>query len=274
MSSRTFHGVDVSVAQQRIDHHKLVRTLNLDFAIVKGGEGNEGHVDKNFRVNIAGFKSTGVAVGVYMVPWLLPITGQKHRDPLTQIQAFWEASDGVGTCEGELPPMLDFEWPDTNEWDKWKCDRKQILDCMEMCCYETERLWQRTPMVYVFPRWWQSVALGGPHDWIERYPLWLANYQNEATYEFPETFKPVALTPWGKNGHTLLQWSGNNGVPVPGQGVIDRNVFKGTEDDFLRLCKRDPAARLRSEIQASRDAVRADNLNIIVDGVRKSRDEK
>jgi len=271
--TRIFHGVDVSVAQGHFNHGEIVDRLNLEWALVKSGEGNEGRVDKNYRVNIAGFLTTGIAVGTYIVPWLLPITGEAHREPANQIKAFWEASDGVGTRPGELPPMLDLEYPFQHEWPKFKCNPKQIIECMRICCLEAEQLWQRTPMIYSFPSWWNSVIVGGDIEWARRFPLVVANYQNKGTetLDFPPAFRPVGLHPWGKGRHTMHQWSGDDGVPVKGIGVVDRNVFIGTTDDFLRLCNRDPDGRVRAEIRALRDAGRESAITTIVEGVALGR---
>jgi lysozyme len=249
-------GVDVWDGYGKIDWGRAA-AAGVKFAIVKHTEGNEG-CDRRALENVSGCKAAGIYVGAYLYGMALP-SGRNRppgRSPEEQARKLWTDSGGLGTRPGELPPVLDIEFPArwdkrkknadgslADQWRRWEVDALFIASWTLACLAEIERLWKRTPIVYTYPDFWRSLGGHGAHPSFSRYPLWIANYTHPDAWMPPETARPIAVQPWPD--YVMWQFSAD-GSPIRIPGIpacpIDRNVFNGSLDDLRRLAGIDPSA--------------------------------
>lgn len=232
-------GIDVWNGYGRIDWHRAA-AAGVRFAIVKCTEGNEGR-DSRFVENVAGAKAAGIACGAYLFGFPLPERDDKPgRSPVEQARRFYTDSRALGTRRGELPPVLDIEWPARwdkrevdahgrmiDQWDRWEVTPASIVEWSLRCLDELERLFDRTPIVYTYPHFWQSLGEHGRDPAFASYPLWIANYTHPKDWMPPASARPIVPAPW--TDWTIWQFSAD-GSPVRVPGVpacpLDRNVVR------------------------------------------------
>ena len=221
----TVYGIDVSSVQGDVpDVHWQAVAADKRFCYVKAREGNAGN-DPCFDQNIAGIRRTDLVPGAYLVCYVLPhsdLAGQLGRDPEDQVQAFFEACDGLGGQPGELPPCLDLEDPNPSKWSLDGVTPAFCEDWTGRAIDKVTALWGRLPVVYTY-KWWAEQAkltkAGGC-------PLWLANYGG-ATYR--------TAAPW--TSATILQvrnGTGPNAYRLPNGIPVDENEIP-IATDFLAL---------------------------------------
>src|ERR1700677_3172574 len=125
-------GIDVSNDQGDIDWQK-VAGAGIRFAILKCGNGNDG-IDSKFAQNLAGCRAAGIPCGLYhfVYPIGLPDdASHTNRDPEGQAQMHFEASQGLGSTAGDLPPFGDWEWPPPGEFAQYGCSPTQLQDYIQ-----------------------------------------------------------------------------------------------------------------------------------------------
>lgn len=234
-------GVDCWHGYGVIAWHRAAKA-GVRFAIAKCTEGNEGK-DPAYDRNVAGCKEAGILVGAYHFAFPLPSGPGKPagRSPKEQAERFFTGSNGLGAQPGELPPVLDLEWPPQHERDKksgeivnkwvvWDVDAASIADWGLECLAEMERLWGRTPALYTYPFFWQTLGAHGLRSEWARYPLWIANYTHPGDGVPPATKRPAVPAPW--KDWAIWQFSADgspariDGIPV---SPIDRNVVRDEE---------------------------------------------
>jgi lysozyme len=230
-------GVDVYAGYGRIDWVRA-QAAGVRFAILKCVQGNDGK-DSRFDENFEGCRNAGIPAAPYLFGYPLP-SDPKHpgRGPEEQARALHAACRGLGSQDGDLPPVLDIEWPPHFEkdkgtskildrWTKWNVDGASIVAWSLACLAELERLFGRTPIVYTYPHFWASLGEAGKNPAFAKYPLWIANYTHLKDWMPPEGAKPIVPAPW--TDWTLWQFSADgSGVRIPGIPAcpLDRNVTR------------------------------------------------
>lgn len=230
----TIRGLDVSSIQGKIDW-AAVSASGVRFVMRKCGNGNNAP-DAGFATDIAGARAAGLAVGAYHVGFPLP-TDPAHpgRAAADQAKAHFEASAGVGSAPGDLPPALDLEWPvpGSADWKKYGCSAPQVRAWALAYLEAAEQLWGRLPLLYDgFPDYWAGID-GGAEPGFARYPLWVVNYPEQYKGRTPpDGASPAIPPPW--TAWTLWQHCGG-GFHLPGGVPVDSDVFCGDEAAFAAL---------------------------------------
>ena len=219
-------GLDVSEAQGVIDW-KAVYETGCRFAFVKAYEGNKG-LDPLFEQNVAGAKAAGLLVGGYFFPYPLP-----HLDPAAQAVLHFKGSGGIGSHPGELPPVIDLEWPAPASlaWVKYQCTPAQVRTWTIAYRAQMRLLWLREPIVYTYPSFAADVNLASQTGFAES-PLWLASYPKP--YQWPaDDAKAPTVAPWDRA--TFWQWTGG-AARMPSGCPGDFDVFMGSEAELMAMC--------------------------------------
>lgn len=252
-------GVDVHAGYGAISWDR-VAAAGVRFSIAKCTEGNQGK-DGRFDANVAGARAQGIYVGAYLFAFPLPTdAGHPGRSPKDQARKFYADSKGLGKGYGELPPVLDFEWPPSHEkekgtsriidtWAKWGVSPKFICDWAEECIDEMERLWERTPMIYTYP--WFAKSLGDQlkRERFARCPLWLAEGSNLDKWLPPESWEPKVPAPWTRATFVQHGFDGST-IQIPGIKAVpvDRDCFMGDIDELRAIAQIDPDAPTQPEL--------------------------
>lgn len=196
-------GIDVSIYQGDNINWKACAAAGYKFVICRCGVGNSSK-DKNYEKNIAGAKAAGLKVMAYHFIYPLPtIPSQPLRDPKAQakLHADWAGSNILAAC--------DLEWPEPENWKKWGCTAKQIVEWTIVYLEEYERLTGIRPIVYTYPYFAKAVSL--PASFAEKWKLWIASYTNT----------PLIPKPW--TSWVIWQDSGGKTTNLPGGGPVDTN---------------------------------------------------
>lgn len=169
-------GVDVHAGYGAVDHEKLSKVVRFCYA--KMTEGNENYVDPQYAANVAGCRKYGTPIGCYHFAEPLPIDELNHpgRSPKDQARRAFAACLGVGTKDGDLPHVIDAEWPSPGDLAKWGCTAQQISDWLREYCEEATILWGRKPVIYTYPSWWRWLAANADVSWARAYLLFFADY--------------------------------------------------------------------------------------------------
>ncbi len=245
-------GVDVYSGYGLIDW-RAVYYSGRRFAFIKMGEGNEPRKnDVLFRTNVDEARAAGLYVGGYLFPYPLPsgFGAPAGRTPEQQAARAWSLAAGLGTNPGELPLVVDAEWPEVGDWGKWGCTAASINLWLRQFCEAVTRLWGRKPILYTYPFWWRVIASATDVSWAADYPLWIANYTHSGEGMPPDGAAPVVPGPW--DDWAFWQHSAKGSlVRVPGISScpVDRNVFNGSLDDLRKLAGIDPDADTDPEIR-------------------------
>lgn len=244
-------GVDVFSGYGVIDWGAAA-VAGVQFAYIKCTEGNEPiRNDRAFARNAANARGAGIYVGAYHFPYPLPPDASKPgRSPREQAERAFAASQGLGTQPGELPHVVDAEWPEVGSWGKWGCTGPQISAWLREYCEHATELWGRKPLIYTYPFWWRALAASADVSWAKEYGLWIANYTHSGPGTPPETSRPQIPPPW--DDWLFWQYSAEgSGVRVPGIPAcpLDRDVFRGDINGLRKLALIDPDADTVPEIR-------------------------
>jgi GH25 family lysozyme M1 (1,4-beta-N-acetylmuramidase) len=193
----------------------------------KCGNGNN-KPDPTFRANIAGARTVEIAVGAYGVPFVLPLDEGHHpgRSPLDQAQTHFQQSGALGIVLGDLPPMVDLEWPAPVDWPQWGVTPAFARAFALLYLGETARLTGRSPFLYLYPDYEKHLFAGATQDELEafaKYRLWIARYG---------VTEPGSLPPW--TAPTLWQKS-DGGAVLPNGCRVDEDLFLGDADAWDAL---------------------------------------
>lgn len=200
------HGIDVSKWQATIDW-AAVRAAGTRFAFIKATEGGD-HEDERFRQNWAGAKAAGIPVGAYhFVFWCRPA----HE------QAQWFVQH-IPRDPDALPPVLDLEWNGHSRTCPQKVPRAVALEKARVMLRELEAHTGKVPIIYTDITFHKEV-LEGERE-FDRYPFWL---------------RSVAARPEERYvGRNWAFWQYTTTGRIPGiRGDVDRNVFAGTDEEFV-----------------------------------------
>lgn len=235
--------IDVSSMQGVIDFKK-VKEAGFRGVYVQSSRYSSTR-DLPFQRNVDGAKSAGLAVGAYHFC-------SHNSSPEKQAEFFHRACGGLGSNPGELPPMLDWEHctPSAYENHPFHCVQwvNTFANSATALFYPNnhrERI-QRRPTLYTFPNYAKThqPALGDLFPELDQYPLTYASYKGVADSTSKGGYRlvpwlpkpnqqPLSPLPKPWTEWKMWQYSGNNGLPVPGVKTdCDRILFNGTEEDF------------------------------------------
>ena len=241
-------GVDVHAGYGAIDWARVAAS-GVRFMFARCTVGNDGK-DARFDSYVRGARAHGIYVGAYLFAYCLPIHDQHPgRSPKEQARKFYSDAQGLGQRHGELPPVVDFEWPPHYErvkgtsqivdtWAKWGVNAKFICDWMEECLDEVEQLWERTPIVYTYRDYMKQLGEHGRRETFARRPLWLADGSHLDKWLPPEGWEPRPLAPWARA--TFVQ-HGFDGSPIQIPGIpavpVDRDCFMWSIEELRALAQ-------------------------------------
>lgn len=237
-----FNGIDISGLQDKYPlDASAIRDAGFEFVYVKSSQYSTIR-DLKFRKLVDACVKAGLWVGAYHFC-------SHDTDPVAQANHFYGASGGLGKLPGELPPMADWEYCTPAKYNNHPA---HCVRWIERFTDECDRLWYaenpyrmvpRHTVVYTYP----SYSMQHQPDLMSSSklglrPLCYASYSNYKGY-VPKTLQEVPFhkvpAPWSKA--TLVQYSGDNGLHVPGiTGACDRDVFLGSStewDEFRGLLK-------------------------------------
>lgn len=240
-------GLDVSSIQYINNNGKIdyeaVKKAGYDFVYIQSSRYSS-TLDYPFETMARGFNAAGVLVGPYHFCY-------QGSDPIKQMAFYYEACEGWGSQEGQLPPMIDWEF----------CHDLTPKACVEWlvaAAKEAERLWYpknaelilagrkpRKPVIYTFPDFANNrhgEALQGALE-LGQYPLaWAAYKSTTVPWKPTDDQEPEVLgniyrmpSPWKESRWTFWQYS-FKGPAVPGLlGDVDRDLFHGSTGDLQEL---------------------------------------
>lgn len=227
-------GVDVSDVQSVAIDWAALLAEGYSFTYHRCGNGND-PPDPNFPSRIDGAMRAGLLGGAYAPGFPLPPDpAHPGREPYAQARAHYQQCGGLGSGGGELPPMLDLEWPvpGSPEWTKYAAigmTKATVRDWAYAYLQEAESLWGVLPVLYDgFPDFWAACGIDGASDSrFAKYPLWVVDYP--APYQHvapPDDSLLVVPEPWGGKNWKLWQHAGGT-MRLPGGVPIDGDVFNG-----------------------------------------------
>jgi lysozyme len=212
-------GIDISAAQKGIDFG-WVKNQGFDFVWTEATIGND-KPDPDYDEFVAGTQAEDLVPGAYI--FFYPLADDPNhpgRSPEDQVNAAFKMTQGLGAKPGELPFMIDIEWPPPTDWSKWKDTAPLIRDKCISALERIKLLWGRTPVIYTEPWFWKSMLVAGDCGYFKDFPLFIAGSA------------PVILEPW--SDWTFWQQTGSEVYPK-GCGKTDRDVFNGTSEQFAAL---------------------------------------
>lgn len=237
-------GVDVYSGYGAIDWIKARDEGDVKFAFLKCTEGNEpARDDSRFAENLVGCQKAGIYAGAYHFPYPLP-SGPSlpaGRSPREQAVRAHKTSGGLGMVAGELPHVVDAEWPEVGDWGKWGVTAASLSEWLREYCEHASELWGRPPIIYTYPFWWRALASAADVSWAAKYPLWIANYMHLGAGTPPDVLRPFVPSPW--DDWLFWQFSAKGSMErVPGIGAcpVDRDVFRGSMAALRRLAMVEP----------------------------------
>lgn len=206
---------------------KKIKEAGFQFAYVQSSRYSSQRAGNYDRL-VGSLRDAGLSVGAYHFC-------SHGTDPVEQALFFHQASNGLGANPGELPPMADWEFCTPSNY---KDHPQHCVSWIAAFLKECKRLWydnvDRSPVFYSYPSYCvaHSHALAKELG-LGEYPLCLASYREDGS--IPTSMETAAshTVPLPFKRHTLCQYSGNKGVPVPGvTGPCDRQVYNGSGGDW------------------------------------------
>ena len=198
-SSDTAQGIDISFYQKDIHWWKI---KNVHFVFIKATEGTS-ISDSKFKENWDSAKQRSILRGAYHF----------YRPYVSARDQFKHFRSRVKLEPGDLPPVLDVE---VNY--KYPIHvRREALTWLKMA----EHHYGIKPIIYC-TYWYYKKYFSTPE--FDHYPLWIANYVAEDLN--------TVTSDWHFWQHT------STGKVDGIKGHVDRNIFNGTYDSLLSLCKK------------------------------------
>lgn len=207
--SMPVQGIDISRYQGKIDWNR-VRKAGIRFAYMKASEGGD-HVDARLYRNWGGAARAGIARGVYHFMYWCRTASE---------QAIW-FSHAVPQDPTQLPPVLDLEWNHASVTCPKKVPRAEALAKIRKMLQIMEYHTGKRPVIYTDISFHREVLEGE----LKGYEFWLRSVAAEPHERFSNR-------PW-----TFWQYTATGRVPGI-KGNVDRNVFNGSEREWLRWLKR------------------------------------
>lgn len=198
-SNATAKGIDISFYQKDINWWEV---KDIHFTFIKATEGTS-IADSRFKENWDSAKHYGILRGAYHF----------YRPYVSAKDQFNHFKSVVSVDSGDLPPVLDLE-VNTRYPQHFK---KEVLVWLEMA----EEHYGVTPIIYC-THWFYQRYLSYPE--FDHYPLWIANYVAQDLNKVTSDWHFWQHTSTGKI----------DGI----SGHVDRNLFNGSYESLLSLCKR------------------------------------
>lgn len=194
-------GADISEYQGDIEWDKL--SDNMDFIFIKATEGSE-HTDPRFAENLAGSKTTSLAVGAYHF-------FSYDSSGATQAEHF---IDIAGDMDGMLPPVIDVEF--YGDYEKSPKSISEVEPELRAMIDALEAEYGTKPIIYC-----TSKAYNLYSSCFDDCPLW---------------FRNVYYYPFGKD---WVFWQYSDSEELDGyhgdEKYIDMNTFEGTKDELKTM---------------------------------------
>lgn len=202
----SIHGIDISRYQNKIDWNRVKGfssgPFKVSFVFIKATEGTS-LVDPFLTTNWAGAAEVKIPRGAYH--FFIP-----NKDPIKQASHF---VNHVSIGIGDLPPVLDIE-------NTGGLDRGALISNALVWLRLIEAHYGMKPIVYTGANFYNSYFKGSE---IEKYPIWIAHYyMDEPDFSGKWTF-----------------WQHTDRARIDGiEGLVDLNVFAGSQKQFLDLLKK------------------------------------
>jgi lysozyme len=226
-SSPGVYGIDISHYTPSNLPLSQLRSQNIGYVYAKATQGTTFKDSKfgYFWKNLGSLPSSQkVLRGAYHFL-------SSSSDPVKQAERYVDYVNLQGGFRrDDLPPVMDLEWDVVNgSRDLWKHKSPtQIVNAALAFLNRVEQLTGRTPMLYTVRSWWRERQI--PESEIakfSRYLLWIADYSN-ATLDNENPRGPGNVLP------DLWQFTDRSRLSVYPSARLDANVFRGTENEFLR----------------------------------------
>lgn len=230
-------GTDISAMQGAAglsdDVWAKLAAFGIRFAILRLLVGNESWSDiATVRANVARARAHGIAVSPYLFPYPLP-----HLKPEDQIDRFAKLAEGLGSSAGDIPWMLDAEWPPREEykiidgvktltypWKKWGCTDTQIKDWLLAALARGKQVMGVDGLFYSFRYWLQCINAPATPE-LADYKLVLADYTYKSIWMSRAQYDAIKVpAPWDEL--TVVQFDGDGGLRLPNGGDADFDVCK------------------------------------------------
>lgn len=211
-------GIDVSVAQGKINWDQVANSNLISFAFCKTSEGSS-YKDTYFDINWQAIKNHGLVRGCYHF-------GRTQADPISQANFYCSV---VGSVDVTDMLALDIELSTING--------SQFTDWILTFCETVTKNLGKTPFIYTGGPFFNTTS--GILDStlsakFAAYPLWFSGYVSNPTPFLPSPWKSTNYTIWQKSGNVAA--SGDSVLHVPGiSGPVDKNIFNGSIDDLKHL---------------------------------------
>ena len=196
-------GIDISHHQGQINWEKL-QTENIKFAYIKATEGGD-HKDTLFEQNWKKAQSIGLVTGAYHF-FTFCRTGAEQADNFIAT---------VTKAASQLPPAIDLEFGGNCK----KTPTKAILLAqLQTFIDKITQAYGQHPIIYATNDSYNHFLAG---EKLENIPIWIRNI-----YKQPEL----------SDGRKWLFWQFAHQGRLKGiYGIVDLNVFHGTELEFKQL---------------------------------------
>jgi lysozyme len=200
-------GLDVSYFQGSIDWD-TVAADGWKYAIARISHGTS-FDDPEFGANWSGIKAAGMIRGAY-----------QYMDASQDIVASAnKVVAAVGVLEdGDLPCVIDVEDPDST------LSKTEYQNRIRTWIDIVEEGTGKQPIIYTGRYYWDD-NVGS--DEFSDHPLWLAAYTNNQDCPSDPTTYGAQWTFW--------QWTSTGGVPGIPSANVDKNFFRGTEEELVAL---------------------------------------
>jgi GH25 family lysozyme M1 (1,4-beta-N-acetylmuramidase) len=165
-------GIDLSQHHGDLtdEHWLFLAAHGVRFAYLRAGFGNR-EPDTHFSAYAAGAGAARIAIGACHFALPLPSgTVQTGLEPEDQAQAHYEACEGLGSSQHDLPPAMDLQFPEPERWNEWGCSAGQVTDWTIRYVLKASALYGRIPVIRSYSWWIRSaglVGLGSCHLWLD-----------------------------------------------------------------------------------------------------------
>jgi lysozyme len=201
--SMPIQGIDVARYQGDIDFNQ-VRAGGMHFVFMKATEGKD-YIDPMFYTNWEKARAAGIPRGAYhFMTWC----------SLASEQAAWFAANVPNNYDA-LPPVLDLEWNNHSSCRNTH-PKADILEKVRVMLAAMEAHTGKLPIIYTDMNFYDEILRG------EHFPnaLWLRSTAAEPHERYQ------------RHDWTFWQYT-QTGVVRGIKGEVDRNVFYGSQEDWL-----------------------------------------
>lgn len=196
-------GIDVARYQENVDF-RTARDAGIHFVFMKATEGKD-YIDPNFRLNWQRAQDAGMPRGAYhFMTWCSTAAEQ----------AAWFMQN-VPADPSALPPVLDLEWNNHSSC-KVKPSKADAMEKIRVMLDAMERHTGKLPIIYTDMNFHRDILQG---EYLPN-TFWLRSTAAEPHERYHNR-------PW-----TFWQYT-QTGVVRGVKGEVDRNVFYGSQEDWL-----------------------------------------